>query len=347
MHDLMQMSLDRGASDIHLRVNRPPVLRLDGGLVDVDAPPMKPEDTEELMKSVTPDSHLPIIDEIGGSDFAYAYKDLCRFRMSVFRERQRFAVVARLIPGRIYSFEELGLSPKIKELLCRPRGLVLVCGPTGSGKTTSLAAMIDWINIEHERHIITVEDPVEFLHPHKQGIMTQRELGVDTPSFKMALRHALRQDPDVILVGELRDLETIEAAVTAAETGHLVFGTLHTNSASETVDRIIDVFPTNQQSQIRAQLAAALEGVICQTLCRKARGTGRVAAFEIMIATAGIKNMIRDEKTYNIPSAIQTGGQLGMQTLDQHLQALYSRGLITYDTAMEKAANPSELAKQL
>ncbi len=347
MHELMQMTLDRGASDIHLRVNRAPVLRLDGGLVDVDAPVLKPDDTEELMKSITPDSHLPIIDEIGGSDFAYAYKDLCRFRCSVFRERQRFALVARIIPARIFSFEELGLSPKIKDLLCRPRGLVLICGPTGSGKTTSLAAMIDWINIEHERHIITIEDPIEFMHPHKQGIMTQRELGVDTPSFKMALRHALRQDPDVILVGEMRDLETIEAAISAAETGHLVFGTLHTNSASETVDRIIDVFPTNQQAQIRAQLAAAMEGVVCQSLCRKARGTGRVAAFEIMIATAGIKNMIRDEKTYNIPSAIQTGAQLGMQTLDQHLLTLYQRGLISYETALEKSQDRDELQKQM
>jgi len=343
----MQMAYDRNSSDIHIRVDRPPVLRIDGSLTDVDAPILTAEDTEILMKSITPDSHLPIIDEIGGSDFAYAFKDLCRFRVSVFRERQKFAVVARLIPQRIFTFEELNLNPKIKDLLRLPRGLVLVCGPTGSGKTTSLAAMIDWINTEMDHHIITIEDPIEFMHPHKQSIMTQRELGVDTPSFKMALRHALRQDPDVILVGEMRDLETIEAAITAAETGHLVFGTLHTNSAAETVDRIIDVFPTNQQMQIRAQLAAALEGVMCQTLCPKARGTGRAAAFEIMLCTPGIKNMIRDEKTYNIPSAIQTGGQLGMQTLDQHLQQLYQRGQIAYNVALDKAQDREELAKHL
>ncbi len=347
LHDVMELAIERGASDIHIRVGRPPVLRVDGELVNIETAVLAPDDTQIIVKSITPDEHVTRLEQHGGSDYGYSYENKCRFRASIFKERGYYGMVLRLIPNRIYSIEELGLPKQIIAQLTKPRGMVLVTGPTGSGKTTTLAAMIDWINTERSGHIITVEDPIEFVHPHKQCVVTHREIGVDVPSFKEALKRALRQDPDVILVGEMRDLETIEAAITAAETGHLVFGTLHTNSASSTVDRIIDVFPTDQQEQIRTQLSTALECVISQTLCPKARGAGRVAGYEIMIVTPGIRNLIRDKKTHNIISAIQTGGQLGMQTLDQHLIALYQKGLITHQEVMLRAQDRDEVQKQI
>jgi len=297
----MQYASEVGASDIHITVGRPPVLRIDGGLRDVDgADVLTSDDTEMLMRSITPDSHLNKIEETGGTDFAYAFKDICRFRVSVLKQKSRLGIVLRLIPSKIFSFEDLGVPLQIKGLLSKPRGLVLVTGPTGSGKTTTLATMIDYINRERDAHIITVEDPIEYYFEHSLSIINQREVGVDVTSFAYALRGALRQDPDVILVGEMRDLETIEAAISAAETGHLVFGTLHTNSAAKTVDRIIDAFPTSQQEQIRTQLSTALLAVISQQLMPKARGGGRIAAYEIMINTPGIANLIRDHKTHNI-----------------------------------------------
>lgn len=347
IHDVMELAIERGASDIHFRVGRPPVLRIDGELVNIEAPPLTPDDTQIVVKSITPDEHITRLEQHGGSDYGYSYENKCRFRVSIFKERSFHGMVCRLIPNKIYTFEELGLPKQIVGLLTKPRGLVLVTGPTGSGKTTTLAAMIDWINTERSTHIITVEDPIEFIHPHKQSVVTHRELGVDVPSFKEALKRALRQDPDVVLVGEMRDLETIEAAITAAETGHLVFGTLHTNSASQTVDRIIDVFPTDQQDQIRTQLSVALEAVISQTLMPKARGAGRVAGFEILMVTPGVRNLIRDKKTHNIVSAIQTGGQLGMQTLDQHLLMLYQRGVVTYQEVLLRAQDREEIQKHM
>ncbi|OGH63273.1 MAG: type IV pili twitching motility protein PilT [Candidatus Lindowbacteria bacterium RIFCSPLOWO2_12_FULL_62_27] len=347
IHDVMELAIERGASDIHFRVGRPPVLRIDGELVNIETAVLTPDDTQIIVKSITPDEHITRLEQHGGSDYGYSYESKCRFRVSIFKERGYHGMVCRLIPNKIYSVEQLGLPKHILTLLTKPRGLVLVTGPTGSGKTTTLAAMIDWINTERSTHIITVEDPIEFIHQHKQSVVTHRELGVDVPSFKEALKRALRQDPDVIMVGELRDLETIEAAITAAETGHLVFGTLHTNSASATVDRIIDVFPTDQQEQIRTQLSVALEGVISQTLCPKSQGAGRVAAFEIMFVTPGVRNLIREMKTHNIVSAIQTGGQLGMQTMDQHLIYLYQRGLITHQEVLLKAQDREEIQKQI
>ncbi len=347
IHDVMELAIDRGASDIHFRVGRPPVLRIDGELVNIETPVLTPDDTQIIVKSITPDEHVTKLEQFGGSDFGYSYEDKCRFRCSIFKERGFHGMVLRLIPNKIFTFEQLGLPRHIQPLLTKPRGMILVTGPTGSGKTTTLAAMIDWINTERAAHIITVEDPIEFVHPHKQSVVTHRELGVDVPSFKEALKRALRQDPDVILVGEMRDLETIEAAISAAETGHLVFGTLHTNSASSTVDRIIDVFSTDQQEQIRAQLSQALEAVISQTLCPKAQGSGRVAAYEIMIVTPGIRNLIREKKTHNILSAIQTGGQIGMQTLDQHLLQLYQRGVITHQECLTRAQDREEIQKQM
>lgn len=346
IQELMQMAYDRGASDLHLSVGRPPVFRVDGGLQDVDAPSLTPQDTEAYVRAITADIYLQRISEVGGADFAYPFGDLCRFRISAFKQRGQYQLCLRMIPSGLLSFEQLGLNNRsIIELMYLPRGLVLVTGPTGSGKSTTLASMIDYINVERDCHIITVEDPVEFFHPHKTGVVTQRELGIDTPSFSMAIRQALRQDPDVILVGEMRDLETIAAAITAAETGHLVFGTLHTNTAPGTVNRIIDAFPTDQQDTVRAQLAVSLQAVICQTLMPKANGTGRVAAFEIMIASDAVRSMIKENKIMNLVSAIQTSGKMGMHTLEQSLFERYSRGLISYEMAYRKSARKDEFEK--
>ena len=346
MHELMMMAHERGASHIHLTVGRPPVIRVDGALQNIDAPPLDARDTEAYVKSITADIYLQRIAEVGGADFAYPFGDICRFRVSAFKQKGVFQLCLRMIPSKLLTFEQLGLTHgKLTELMYLPRGLILVTGPTGSGKSTTLASMINFINSERDCHIITIEDPIEFYHPHKTGIVTQRELGIDTPSFATAIRHALRQDPDVILVGGMRDLETIAAAITAAETGHLVFATLHTNTAPGTINRIIDAFPTDQQEMVRSQLAVGLQAVLCQSLLPKAKGTGRVAAYEIMLATDAVRAMIKENKIMSLVSAIQTGGKFGMSTLEQCLFNLYQRGLITYEAGLQKSARKDEFEK--
>ena len=342
MVSLLRMLVDRDGSDLHLAVNNPPVGRVHGRLHFFGDDFLTPDDTERLMKSIASVDNQQELQEVGGADFGFAFEDVARFRVSVFKQRGYVGLVLRLIPRTIMSFEELGLPTSLKEVITLPRGMVLVTGPTGSGKTTSLATMIDWLNINFDHHIITVEDPIEYYHNHKKSIITQREVGVDVPTFSEALRRCLRQDPDVILVGEMRDLSTIEAAVTAAETGHLVFGTLHTTGAVRTIDRIIDAFPTNQQEQIRTQLAGNLKAVISQALLPKKSGFGRVAAFEIMIMTPAIQNLIRENKSFRITSAIQTGHKYGMCLLDEHLMALYRKGVIKYEDAKAKAQLPDE-----
>jgi twitching motility protein PilT len=332
-----------GGSDIHITVGRPPVLRIDGRLRSLETKVLEPDDSFALMKSITPEKNQQELQEEGGTDFGFAYGEACRFRVSVFKQKGNISIVLRLIPSKILTFEEIGL-PKICAALCRrPRGLFLVTGPTGCGKTTTLATMINYINENLDRHIVTVEEPIEYYHSHKKSIINQREVGVDVPSFGEALRRVLRMDPDVILVGELRDLETMENAVRAAETGHLVFSTVHTTSASSTVTRIIDVFPVDQQEQMRIQLSSNLIAVLSQALCPLATGKGRVAAYEFMVVTPAIANLIRENKTYRIDSSIQTGKKLGMQLLDDHLWQLYEMGKITMTEMLDKARQPAAL----
>lgn len=344
---VLQMCVERQASDIHLTVGKPPLLRVDGRLEPMSATSLLPEDTEKLMKSITSEEHQQRVAEMGGMDFGFAYGKVARFRVSVYKQKGCYGLSLRLIPNKLMTFEEIGLPPKIKELLFKPRGLVLVTGPTGSGKTTTLATMVDYINEVRDCHIITIEDPIEYYHEHKKSIITQREVGVDVPNFDEAITRGLRMDPDVILVGEMRDLATIEAAIRAAETGHLVFATLHTTGAAKTVDRIIDAFPTTQQEQIRVQLSTALEAVVSQTLIVKATGRGRIAAFEIMITTPAIQNLIRENKTFRITSDIQTGAKFGMRTLDSHLIELYNKQLITYEDVISKSYDPDQVVLQL
>jgi len=350
-HDIteyLSLVVEKNASDLHLTVGKPPTIRLHGDLIEVNEHALTSEDTEALMKSITSETHQARLAEVGGSDFGFAFGDLARFRVSIFKQKGHIGMALRLIPTTLLTFEEIGLPPGIRELLYRPRGLVLVVGPTGCGKTTTLATMMDYINDNRgDVHMITVEDPIEYYHSHKKAIVMQREVGVDVPSFSEALMRVLRQDPDVILVGEMRDLATIEAAITAAETGHLVFGTLHTTGAARTMDRVIDVFPMNQQDQIRTQLSVSVVAVISQLLLRRADKPGRVAAFEIMIGTPAIGNLIRDKKTHRITSAIQTGTKLGMLTLDQSLFNLYAQGKISYDDLMSKCNEPEEVQKRL
>lgn len=347
MNDLLQLTVDEGASDLHLTVGAPPVLRLNGGLEPLDAAVLTPDDTERLMKSITSPDQQQKVREIGGTDFGFGFGEAARFRVSVLKAKGNVGIVLRQIPSALMTLEQIGLPPQVKELLFKPRGLVLVTGPTGSGKTTTLASMINVINKERDAHIITIEDPIEYYHPHKKSIVTQRELGVDVPSFKEALKRALRQDPDVILVGEMRDLETMEAAITAAETGHLVFATLHTTGAARTVDRIVDAFPTDQQEQIRTQLSVGIIAVVSQLLLVRADSPGRVAVFEIMISTPSIQALIRDNKTYRITSDIQTGAKFGMITLDAHLMALYEAGAIRYEDLITKAQDPASIIQKL
>ncbi len=348
MNEMLKVVVERDASDLHLHVGKPAVMRLHGILDIVDPDILTPADTERLMREITPPRYQQMLQENGSADFAYAYSDIARFRCAVFRSRGNIGVVMRLIPHRILTWEELGL-PKdsVIDLLTAHRGLVLVTGPTGSGKTTTLATMLDWINSERYVHIITIEDPIEYYHPHKKSIVTHRELYVDTPSFSFAITRALRMDPDVMLIGEMRDLATMEAALVAAETGHLVFSTLHTIGAAQTVDRIIDAFPVNQQEQIRAILSQMLRAVISQTLMPRASGKGRVAAFEIMHNTPAIQNLIREKKTNRIVSTIQTSAKLGMITLDDFLLNLYRRGEITGEICMERAQYPDEMRMKL
>jgi twitching motility protein PilT len=346
MDRLLHACVSQGASDIHITVGRPPVLRLDGHLRSLETKVLEPDDTVALMKSITPERCEQELQEEGGTDFGFAFGDAARFRVAVFKQKGNVSIVLRQIPNKILTFEQLGL-PKICAALCRrPRGLFLVTGPTGSGKTTTLATMINYINENFDRHIVTVEDPIEYYQPHKKSVINQREVGVDVPSFAEALRRVLRQDPDVILVGELRDLETIEAAVRAAETGHLVFSTVHTTSAAGTINRIIDVFPVDQQEQIRIQLAGNLLAVLSQALCPLATGRGRVAAYEFLVVTPAIANLIRENKTYRIDSSIQTGKKLGMQLLDEHLWNLYDSGKITLEEMLDKGRGPGALQEK-
>ena len=348
MSDLLHLMVQEGASDLHTRVGVPPAIRLHGILQKVEGPALTNETSEELMRSITSDDSIQEVRERGGADFAFAFGELARFRVSVFKEKGRFAMVLRQIPTTLLTFEQIGLPPSVKELLYKPRGMVLVTGPTGSGKSTTLASMIDIINIERDdAHIITIEDPIEFYHNHKNAIITQREIHVDVPSFGESLRRALRQDPDVILVGEMRDLETIEAAITAAETGHLVFGTLHTTGAAKTIDRVVNAFPTNQQNTIRIQLSTVLESVISQLLCPRSDKPGRVAVFEIMNRTPSIAALIRDNKTYRINSDIQTGAKYGMVNLDSYLLEKYQAGLIAEDEVITKAQDPGTIMDKL
>ncbi len=343
MDRILNACVVQGASDIHLVVGRPPVLRIDGRLRSLETKVLEPSDTVALMKSITPDRNQQELQEEGGTDYGFAFADKGRFRVAVFKQKENVSIVLRLIPYKMLTFDELGL-PKICAALCRrPRGMFLVTGPTGSGKTTTLATMINYINENFDRHIMTIEDPIEYYHNHKKSVINQRSVGIDVPSFAEALRRVLRQDPDVILVGELRDLETIEAAIRAAETGHLVFSTIHTTSASGTITRIIDVFPVNQQEQIRIQLSSNLIAVLSQALCPRATGRGRIAAYEFMVVTPAIANLIRENKTYRIDSSIQTGKKLGMQLLDEHLWNLYDTGTITYEEMVDKSRQPGAL----
>jgi twitching motility protein PilT len=343
---LLSAQVKQGASDLHITVGQPPVLRIHGRMQKLKTKVLDAGDTMGLMKSITPDRCQQEFQETGSTDFGFAFGDQARFRVSVFRQRGNVAIVLRQIPIEMLTMEDLGVPTVIKDLIMRPRGLILVTGPTGSGKTTSLAAMVDYINETVDHHIITVEDPIEFFHTHKKSTINQREVGVDVTSFAEAIRRALRQDPDVILVGELRDLETIEAAITAAETGHVVFGTLHTSSAAGTINRIIDVFPPNQQEQIRTQLASAIIGILAQQLIPRIGG-GRVAAFETLVVTPGIANLIRENKIFRITSAIQTGSKHGMKLLDDHLFEHWKNEVATKEDALSKANLPDDLAKRI
>ncbi len=347
MLDLLQLCVDEGSSDLHIRVNVPPMLRIHGALTPLDCPPLTPADTLALAKSISTDAHMDDVAKRGGADFAYAFSDQARFRVSVFMERGNVGLVLRQIPNKLFTLEQIGLPEQVRELLFKPRGLVLVTGPTGSGKSTTLASMLNIINQERDCHIITVEDPIEYYHPHKKSVVTQREIGADVPSFEEAIRRALRQDPDVILIGEMRDLETIQAAITAAETGHLVFGTLHTTGATTTVDRIVDAFPTEQQAQVRTQLSVGLNAVISQLLLKRIDKPGRVAAFEIMFSTPSIRSRIRDNKTFMIDSDIQTGSKFGMVSLDTHLLNLYTSGIISYEDLITKSKDPDTIVQKL
>ncbi len=340
MNDLLELMVEQGASDLHLQVGQPPTLRVSGSMLPIDGPALKPEDTERLMLAVTPDGHVSNVKLNGGADFGFSFGAKARFRVSVLRAKTNYGLVLRLIPSKMFGLRDIGLPDKVRELLFRPRGLILVTGPTGSGKSTTLAAMVNYINESRDGHIITIEDPIEYYHDHKRCVVTQREVHVDVPNFSEAIRRALRQDPDVIMVGEMRDLETIEAAISAAETGHLVFGTLHTNGAAKTIDRIVDAFPANMKDMIRTQLASSLVAVISQVLCKKTGG-GRIAAYEIMVNTTSIGALIRENKTFRIASDIQTGANLGMITLDTHLMSLVNRELVSADEALEKAQDPN------
>ena len=348
MHELLKALVEKGASDLHITTGVPPMIRLHGKVVPLDGQPLSPAETKQLAYSVMTDAQKHRFEEQKELDFSFGIKGLARFRTNVYTQRGAVGIAVRLIPYKIMTFEELGL-PKVVEELCeRPKGLILVTGPTGSGKSTTLAAMIDKINTERQEHIITIEDPIEYVHNHKRCIVNQRELHADTYSFKAALKSVLREDPDKVLIGEMRDLETIGSALTIAETGHLTFATLHTNSAVQTINRIIDVFPAHQQPQIRAQLSFVLEGVLSQQLLPRADGRGRVLALEIMVPTPAIRNLIREDKIHQIYSAMQTGQEkYGMQTMNQSLLNHYLRRNITLETAMGSSTLPEELQQMI
>ena len=340
---LLDTVVKLGASDLHLTVGRPPTLRHHGKLKNLATKVLESDDMVSLMKAITPERNQQELQEEGGTDFGFAYGDMARFRVSVFRQRGDLAIVCRQIPNRLLTFEQIGLPEMCRELIRRPRGMFLVTGPTGSGKTTSLATMIDFVNQTMDRHIVTMEDPIEYYHYHKKSVVNQREVGNDVPSFAEALRRVLRQDPDVILVGEMRDLETIESAVRAAETGHLVFATLHTTGAAKTIDRIVDAFPVTQQNQIRVQLSTALISILSQVLLTRVDQPGMVAGYEFLVVTPAIANLIRDNKSFRIDSSIQTGKRFGMQLLDDHLWSLYTKGMISAEEMIDKSKNPGDL----
>jgi twitching motility protein PilT len=345
--DLLRMVVEKGGSDLHLCVGVPPIIRIDGQLTPTPFDRVTPQESQRLVYDILTDEHIQRFERDMELDMSYSVARLSRFRVNVYRDKGTVAAAFRVIPTRIPTLEELNLPRVLGDLTRKHRGLVLVTGPTGSGKSTTLAAMINQINQERSAHIITMEDPIEYLHQHGRSIINQRELGMDTKAFLNALRASLREDPDVILVGEMRDLETISMAVTCAETGHLVFGTLHTNNAAQTVDRMVDVFPPGQQEQIRFQLSNNLEAVLCQQLIPRATGPGRICAMEIMIATPAIRNLIREAKAHQITSSIQTSGNVGMQTMDQALRDHYMRGNITMEEALSRAMQPDELRKMI
>jgi twitching motility protein PilT len=343
---LLQACVKQGASDIHITTGQPPVFRLHGRLRRLETKVLEPDDTVALMKSIAPERCQRELQETGSADFGFAFGDAARFRVSIFKQRGQIAMVLRQIPNEMLTPEQLGLPEVCTKIVMRPRGLFLVTGPTGSGKSTTLATLVDYLNENVDHHIITIEDPIEFYHYHKKSQVNQREVGVDVPTFAEAIRRALRQDPDVILVGELRDLETIEAAITAAETGHVVFGTLHTNSAQGTVNRIIDAFPGNLQDQIRTQLSVALIAVVSQTLLPRIGG-GRCAAYELLVVTSAVANLIRENKVFRINSAIQTGAKQGMILMDDALFNLWKEEKCTIEEVLAKAMNPDDLAKRI
>jgi len=340
---LLDTVVKTGASDLHLTAGRPPTLRLHGDLRNLQTKVLDGDDLVTLMKAITPERSQQELQEGGGCDFGFAYGDAARFRVSIFRQKGNIAIVLRLIPNKLLTFEQIGLPAMCRELIRRPRGLFLVTGPTGCGKTTTLATMVNYVNENLQRHIVTVEDPIEYYHPHKKSIVNQRQVHVDVPSFAEALRRVLRQDPDVVMVGEMRDLETIEAAIRAAETGHLVFGTLHTTGAAKTIDRIVDAFPVAQQNQVRVQISTTLISILSQQLLARIDGKGMLAAYEFLVITPAIANLIRDGKTYRIDSSIQTGKKFGMQLLDDHLWSLYNQGAISAEEMVDKSKNPEQL----
>lgn len=346
MEKLLETVFTLKASDLHISVGQPPVLRVHGRMRKLETKVLEPDDAMALMKSITPDRCQQELQERGGTDFGFAYADKCRFRVAVFKQKGNVSIVCRRIPSQFLTFEQLRMPDAIRRLITRPRGLLLVTGPTGSGKTTSLASMINFINDNYDRHIITIEDPIEYYHTHKRSTVNQREVGVDVPGFGEALKRALRMDPDVILVGEMRDLETIHAALEAAETGHVVFATLHTSGAASTINRIVDVFPKEQQDQIRTQLSTALIGVLSQALLPK-KPEGVIAAYEMMVVTPAIQNLIRENKVYRIDSSIQTGRKHGMFLLDESLFKLWKEGLCEKEEVLLRAARPAELAQKI
>src|SRR4051795_5294874 len=344
---LLETTVRRKASDLHLAVGKPPTLRLHGHMRELQTKVLDSEDTVALMKSITPERIQQEYEETGSGDFGFAYGEEARFRVAIFKQKGMASLVLRKIPNKILTLDAIGL-PKMAEQICRrPRGMFLVTGPTGSGKTTTLACMINYINENFDRHIITMEDPIEYYHPHKKSIAVQREIGVDVPNFAEALRRALRQDPDCMLVGEMRDLPTISSAITAAETGHLVFGTLHTSGAASTINRLIDAFPTDQQEQVRVQLAGNLIAVLSQALCPRVDTDGMVAAYEFMYVTPGIQNLIRENKSFRIDSEIQTGKKFGMQLLDDNLWGHFLAGRISAEEAIDKSKNPGYMVDKM
>jgi twitching motility protein PilT len=346
MNQLLEAMIESGASDLHVRVGRPPCLRVNGELVEFEGAALTAAETEAMVLGVVPSARRALLDVNGGCDFAFSFQGHSRLRANAFRSCGAYGMVLRLLPSGMMTLEQLRLPSVVKDLLKRSRGLVLVTGPTGSGKSTTLASMVNWINENEQGHIITIEDPIEFTHAHKRCLVTQREVGEDLPSFAEGIRSALRQDPDVILIGEMRDLETIEAAVTAAETGHLVLGTLHTSGATRTIDRIIDAFPSSAREQIRTQLATSLTAVISQCLVRTTEGA-RVSASEIMLRTDAVAAKIREGKTYQLLTEIETGAARGMRTLDGDLLALFNQGLVAEDEVFNYCLSPESMRERM